>query len=306
MTKRLNLILLALFLLIGIPSYWLLIDNRPGDAAPKPLTMAQLRTLAASIPGEAPTGVEMELVAFRRLPGTLFVAGSGLKRKLIGVMSFRLPVPGKGPIVIDSGLDAEAAEAMGMESFDPQGWQRIVAALRESSLVLITHEHADQPGGGGRLGDRAVLDKVRFNASQLPGNTWTDLLKWPPPPLPKPSVTGTAPVAVAPGVVVIPAASHTEGSQMVFVRLADGREFLFAGDIATMAQSWQEVRARSRLIGDHLAPENRAEVFVWLKTIKALKGEAPKLELIAGHDYEWIKFEPELRGVKEKFGSAQN
>jgi glyoxylase-like metal-dependent hydrolase (beta-lactamase superfamily II) len=303
MTKRLNWILLALLLLIGIPSYWLLIDNRPGDAAPKPVTMTQLRSLAASIPGDAPTGVEMELVAFRRLPGTLFVAGSGLKRKLIGVMSFRLPVPGNGAILIDSGLNAAAAEAMGMERFDPKGWQRIEAALRQASLVLITHEHADHLGGVVSLGDRAVLDKVRFNPSQLPGNRWTDMLKWPTPPLPKPSVTGKAPQAVAPGVVVIPAASHTEGSQMVFVRLADGREYLFTGDIATMAESWQETRARSRLIGDHLAPEDRGEVYAWLRTIKALKAQAPKLEVIAGHDYEWIKFDPGLRGIGEQFRS---
>lgn len=301
MTKRLNWILLALLVLIGVPSYWLLIDNRPGDAQAKPIEVAQLRQLAGSIPGAVPTAVEMELVAFRRLPGTLFVAGGGLKRKLIGVMAFRLPVPGRGPIVIDSALNAVASEAMGMESFDPQAWTRIERALREASQVLITHEHPDHLGGVVSLGDRAVLEKVRFNASQLPGNTLTDMLKWPAPPLPTASITGTAPIAVAPGVVLIPAASHTPGSQMIFVRLADGREYLFAGDIATMTQSWQELRARSRLIGDYFAPENRGEVFAWLKTIQALKAEAPRLEVIAGHDYEWIKFDEKLRGVTEKF-----
>lgn len=301
MTKRLNLILLALLILIGVPSYWLLIDNRPGDAAAKPVTIAQLRELAASLPGAAPTAVEMELVAFRRLPGTLFVAGSGLKRKLIGVMAFRLPVPGAGAIVIDSTLNAQASEAMGMEKFDPQAWSRVERALSEASQVIITHEHADHLGGVVSLGDAAVLQKTRFNAHQLPGNNWTDMLKWPPPPLPGPSISGSAPVAVAPGVVVIPAPSHTKGSQMVFVRLADNREFLFTGDIATMAQSWQETRARSRLIGDHFAPENRAEVFAWLKTIGALKGQAPRLEVITGHDYEWIKFDEKLRGVTEQF-----
>lgn len=301
MTKRLNLILLALLLLIGVPSYWLLIDNQPGDAAAKPVTIAQLRALAASMPGAAPTGVEMELVAFRRLPGTLFVAGGGLKRKLIGVMSFRLPVPETGPIVIDSALNAQASEAMGMERFDAQAWSRVERALREASQVIITHEHADHLGGVVGLGDRALLERVRFNANQLPGNTWTDMLKWPPPPLPKPSISGSAPVAIAPGVVVIPAPSHTPGSQMVFVRLTDNREYLFTGDIATMAQSWQELRARSRLIGDHLAPENRAEVFSWLKSIQTLKDQAPELEVIPGHDYEWIKFDEKLRGVTERF-----
>ena len=127
------------------------------------------------------------------------------------------------------------------------------------------------------------------------------MLRWPKP-LPAPSIAGSAPIAIAPGVVVIPAPSHTPGSQMVFVRLAGGREYLFAGDIATMAQSWRELRARSRLIGDWLAPENRGEVFAWLRTIRALKAEAPRLEVVAGHDYEWIDHREGHRGIREGFG----
>jgi len=75
---------------------------------------------------------------------------------------------------------------------------------------------------------------------------------------------------------------------MIYVRLADGREVLFAGDIATMAASWQELRARSRLIGDYLAPEDRREVYAWLRTIRALKAEAPGLLIVPGHDFEWL------------------
>ena len=82
---------------------------------------------------------------------------------------------------------------------------------------------------------------------------------------------------------------------MVFVRLADGREFLFAGDIATMARSWQELRARSRLIGDYFAPEDRAEIYAWLKTIRALKAQSPGLVILPGHDFEWL-IEPDNRG----------
>jgi glyoxylase-like metal-dependent hydrolase (beta-lactamase superfamily II) len=295
MTKRLNWFLFASLVLLGGPYYWLLIDNRAGDVAAKPVSIAQLRVLAASQPGAAPTGVEVERVAFRRLPGTLFVAGGGIKRRLIAVMAWRLPVPGSGPIVIDSAMDGKAAQEMGMESFDPQAWARVEQALGSASQIVITHEHADHLGGVVSLGKRDLLEKVRFNSNQLPGNRWTDLLRWPAPPLPIPGVTGTAPMVIAPGVVVIPAASHTEGSQMVYVRLADGREFLFTGDIATMARSWQELRARSRLVGDYLAPEDRSEVFAWLKTIRALKAQSPGLVILPGHDFEWL-IEPDNRG----------
>ncbi len=301
MSRRLNLILLALLLAIGLPSYWLLFDNRPGDNPAKPLHIAELRMLAASLPGPAPSGVESELVASRHIPGTLFAAGSGLKQQLLGIMAFRLPVPGGAPVVIDSGMPQAVSDEMGMEKFYPEAQARVNAALRQSGIILITHEHADHLGGVVGLGDKAMLAKVRFNRDQLPGNRWTDLLRWPQGPLPAPSIAGPAPVAVAPGVVVIPAPSHTPGSQMVFVRLGDGREFLFAGDIATMAQSWTELRARSRLIGDWLAPEQRGEVFAWLRTIRALKAEAPRLEVIAGHDFERIDDHKGRRGIRKGF-----
>lgn len=118
MTKRFNLFALVMIVLLGAPYYWLLLDNRPGNAAPKPISMTQLRQLAASMPGDAPFRVEMEHVAYRRLPGNLFVAGSGLKRQLVGIMAWHLPVRDSKGIVIDSGLTRRAAEEMGLEHFD--------------------------------------------------------------------------------------------------------------------------------------------------------------------------------------------
>ena len=44
MTRRLNWFLLAMLVLFGGPYYWLLIDNRPGDAAAKPVSITQLRS----------------------------------------------------------------------------------------------------------------------------------------------------------------------------------------------------------------------------------------------------------------------
>lgn len=304
MTKRFNLFVLVMIVLLGAPYYWLLLDNRPGDAAAKPITIAQLRELAASMPGEAPYRVELEMVAYRRLPGTLFVAGSGLKRKLVGVMVWRLPLRDGKAIVIDSGLTRQAAAEMGMEEFFEPVQARVNTALRQAEMILITHEHADHEGGLVALGDPAVFARTRFNTEQIAGNRWTALLPWPQGARPQASLAGSDPVAVAPGVVVIPAPSHTPGSQMIFVRLADGREFLFAGDIASFAQNWRETRARSRLVGDWLAPENRAEVFAWLKTIQAWKAQAPRLVIVPGHDTETMLDPERPTGIQEGFSLA--
>lgn len=288
MTKRFNLFVLFMAVLLGAPYYWLLLDNRPGAAEAKPVTMAQLRELAAAMPGNAPDRVELEIVAYRRLPGNLFVAGAGMKRKLVGVMAWQLPVDGGKAVVIDSGLSEPAATEMGMEAYDRQAQARINTAMERAGTILITHEHMDHEGGLVALGKPEVLARARLNANQIEDNRWTEMLPWPQGARPQPSLAGSEPVAVAPGVVVIPARSHTPGSQMIFVRLSDGREFLFAGDIATFAQNWRETRARSRLVGDWFAPEVRGEVFAWLRTIKAWKEQAPGLMIVPGHDFEFM------------------
>lgn len=301
MTRRFNLIVAAVLLLVGLPYYWLLADNRPGEAAAKPLHIAELRALAGSMPGQAPRTAQLELVAWTRVPGNLFVAGAGLKRQLLGIIAWRLPVPGGAPIVIDTGMTAAQSDKLGTERYVPAAQARIDKAMREAGLILLTHEHFDHEGGLVALGDPAVFAKAQLNPAQLPGNRNTDLMTWPAHVKPVATLTGSAPVAVAPGVVVIPAPSHTPGSQMIYVRLADGREVLFTGDIATMAQSWRELRARSRLIGDLLVGENRREVYAWLRTIRALKAEAPGLIVVPGHDYEWFKFDERFRGLEEGF-----
>ncbi|GAA4766056.1 MBL fold metallo-hydrolase [Novosphingobium ginsenosidimutans] len=287
MRRKINLTLLILVLLIGVPYYWLLLDNRPGNAQAKPISIAQLRELSGSVPGQAPKAIELELTAHRLVPRTLFAAGNGLKRAVIGVMAWRLPVEGGKPIVIDTGLNAIDAKAMGMAEFWPERQAKVERAMDEAGLILATHEHPDHLGALARKGGAALASVARLNAGQVPPSSYAASLAWSEKP-PQPSLAAEGLQAVAPGVVVIPAPSHTPGSQMIYVRLADGREVLFAGDIATMAASWQELRARSRLVGDYLAPENRSEVFAWLRTIRALKKEAPGLLVIPGHDFEWL------------------
>ena len=164
MTKRLNWILLAMVLVVGLPYYWLLVDNRPGDVQAKPIQIEQLRQLAASIPGPAPASLEVEIVASRRLPGNLFVAGSGMKRKLVAVMAWRRLVPGGKPVVIDSGISAATAQEMGMEAFIPEAQARVDAAMREAGLILITHEHADHLGALVALGGSPLTSAARLNS----------------------------------------------------------------------------------------------------------------------------------------------
>lgn len=302
MTRRLNRILLVLLLAIGLPFYWFLIDNSGATLPAKPITIAQLRSLAAAIPGEAPYAVEVERAAFRRVPGDLMVAGAGLKRKLIGYMAFRLLVRGGRSVMIESGITPAIAAAAKSEQFNLSAQARIDRELDRAGLILVTHEHPDHLGALAAHGGLAVAEAAWLNPAQLPTSPSARQLPWANAANVQPRILGSAPVAVAPGVVVIPApSSHTPGSQLIYVRLANGRELLFAGDNSSFAQNWQELRGRSRLVETWFAPENRAEVFAWLKTIRALKAQAPSLVVVPGHDWEWLENPENLTGVRIGF-----
>lgn len=299
MTHRLNLILLALALAIGLPYYWFLLDNSGQSLAAKPVTIAQLRQLAGSIPGEAPSAVEMERTAFRRIPGNLMVAGSGMKRKLVGYMGFRLPVRGGKPVMIESGITPAIAAAQNAESFNLSAQARIDREMDGAGLILVTHEHPDHLGALAAHGGAALRQAAWLNPRQLAAKLpWNGAQ-------PPARLNGTMPQAVAPGIVVIPAPdSHTPGSQLIYVRLANGREFLFAGDVSSFAQNWTELRGRSRLVETWYAPQNRAEVFAWLKTIRALKAQAPGLLVVPGHDWEWLANPENHTGIGNGFPGA--
>lgn len=295
MTRLLNLLLLLLILVIGGPVWYLLIDSSPRSVKPANLNLDEARRLANQIPGPLPERVEYEVVALRKLPGNVFAAGSGLKGREIGVLAFRLVVRGKPAIMIETGITSTHSQELGFEAFDRAAQDRLDKVMRGAGIILTTHEHGDHLGGLAELmrrdGPADLIGKAMLNRNHVPANTPSRLdkaLPWPPGLRIEPKVDSTRQQAIAPGVVTIPTHGHTPGSQMIFVKLANGSEFLFAGDTAPMAASWSEERPPSRLITDFWAPEDRKSLIGWLKALHLEHQRNRKLFIIPGHDYEWL------------------
>lgn len=255
MMRRINFFLLGMLLIVGPAYYWLLLDTRPGGALPRPVSIGELRALAAAPPGPLPTGVEMEPVAHRLLPGNLICAGSGMKRKLVGLLAFQLPVSGRRPILI------EPAMAIGRQA-------------------------------GVRLGNTYAESKARVEQARRSAGLIVAMEADP---------ADDRPAALAPGIVAIPTSGRSPGARMLYVRLADGAEYLLTGDVAPMAQSWGELRNRARLVTDYWFPEDRHPVFEWLGTVRRLKDEAPALHVVPGYDLEWLADAQNHSGVTVKF-----
>ena len=303
--RRRYKLLLALAVIIAVPYYWLLIDNRPGDDPGPVIRIADLRRLADTIPGPHPEAVAIQQIGWRRVPGTLFVAGGGLKRNLLSIQAGLISGPW-GDIVVDGGFGPQDAAGMGLEAYLPASQARVDAAMRQARLIVFTHEHVDHMGGLLRLNDWArVLPHALITPEQTPSGTVARVLPWP-----KGAGAAIQPFryrgmkAIAPGVVLIRTPGHTPGSQMVYTRLANGREVLFAGDTATMARNWQQLRARSRLVGNLIVHEDRTAVFGWLKAIRRLHRAAPAMTIVPGHDYEALTYDTASRGLVFEFPKA--
>jgi hypothetical protein len=307
MTSRLNLVLLALAALLGLPFYWLLLANPLRTERPLPLHIAQLRQLAAQIPGPAPTSIGFISSGWKRVPGNFYAAGSGMKRKVLGAVAFRLDVPGRGPIVVDSGTTAPLAHAVEMETFIPQRQAVIDGWLGEASLILATSERPLHLGGlaafAGRPGTAMAMARARLGPGQLPGETGPAGIPWPRGMVLRAAGSAAAPQAVvpqavAPGVVAIPTGVPTAASRIYYVRLANGRELVLAGDLAPFHVNAAELRIRANLLDRGEPAGERQAMMRWLITLRALGREAPGLIILPGHDQDWLLTESPRTGLR--------
>jgi hypothetical protein len=91
-----------------------LIDDRPGQVEPHQISIKQLRDLAGSLPGPAPTAISYETIACRYVPRIFLAAGQGLKVTHFTIRAYRIAIPNGKPIIIDSGMSTAAAKRNGL------------------------------------------------------------------------------------------------------------------------------------------------------------------------------------------------
>ena len=255
MTRRLNYWLMALLILIGVPFYWYFIDAGPDASRPKPVTMAQLRSLADAKSGERPVEVRMETIGTRWVMRNRLVSGWGLRQTLTAVRSYELIVPGQNPIVIDAGTSRKAAANADLLGFDSSAQKRVDKALANASRVILLQNTSLHNGG-----------KPREKKKPVRG------------------LGDLEPRAVAPGVVEIPATELGPRAKLVYAQLADGQEFLFTGPAAKVPESLEMMKPPARAAAPEYAPNYRAESKAWLMTINALRKAAPDMTVITAHD----------------------
>lgn len=204
--------------------------------AAQPL-LTEARNLAHAIPGELPTSIGYLVFINDSNPLSDAVENAGKTIVPSPDPVFQIRYRG-GYIMVDAGMDKATATAPGSTGiFLDDKYERVLAALRGADLIVITHEHGDHIG---TVVHSAVADALAPKTMLTRQQVETLLHKSKTTFITADSVflkhfivvDYPRELPIAPGVVLIRAPGHTPGSQVVYVRLASGREVILSGDVA--------------------------------------------------------------------------
>ncbi len=280
------LVAVAVLVALGVPAYWWFIVESGEPEGTFALDLAELRRLAAVVPGAGPRELRVEHVSAFNFPSTAALAGSGWSMTEMKVYAYQALYDDRAPVLIDTAMDSETAKSQDATFFDDAAFARTRDAMEKASVIVVTHEHFDHLGGvttHPKLGQ--LIGALKLTRAQLADPSKREPVVFPAAALAALQPLDDAPAtAIAPGVVLWKAPGHTPGSQLVFVRRADGEEFLFLGDVAWKETNWRQVRERARLVTQFFLGEDRGAVLRELAAIKALAAQAPALHIVAGHD----------------------
>jgi glyoxylase-like metal-dependent hydrolase (beta-lactamase superfamily II) len=246
--------------------------------------LASVRSLAHAVPGELPSAVGYLSVVDDSTPESDAVDGAPRTRTFEVTPAFQVRFR-TGWVMVDAGMSHEAAGKDG--TYHQDNYDKIQAALRRARLVVATHEHYDHVDGVirspyfGEVAPRTMLTEAQLHTllgKPARGSGGLDSVRA----RRFIVVDYERALPIAPGVVLVRAPGHTPGSQIVYVKLASGRELMLIGDIvwhhAGLDMQHQKPDSTSRemgedrtMIGDEMA---------WLKNTVAPAG----VSVVVSHD----------------------
>jgi glyoxylase-like metal-dependent hydrolase (beta-lactamase superfamily II) len=195
-----------------------------------------------------------------------------------------------GTVMVDAGMSLDVHRFFGRgveEPYDAAAAAQVERAVGGARMIVVTHEHGDHVAGVVHTPRAAALaPKTILTSTQVETLTTS-------PQMPELRLTPEEAsrylivdydryLPVAPGMVLVKAAGHTPGSQMVYVALASGREYLLVGDATWHMDGVRQVRGKD-------APwvtEDTSAVLAQLTWLNEISRTEPALVIVTSHDEE--------------------
>ena len=249
--------------------------------------ISQIRRAAALIPGRKPLRINVLKFAESHRTKNFSVKGEPAAPSVQARTVFQVVYP-DGYVMVDAGMDEPMHKQIGRgaeEPYFPEQAQQVDKALRGARAIIFTHEHGDHVTGVIRtpylseLAPKTILTRAQMRTLETT------------PQFPDLRITEEQAqryhiidyeryMAFAPGWALIKAAGHTPGSQMMFIALDSGREYLLIGDAAWHMDGVRKVSGKD-------APwivEDTAAVGDQLKWLNTLSKTETNLVIVASHD----------------------
>jgi len=250
--------------------------------------IAEIRRVATLIPGRKPLRINVLKFAESHRTKNFSVKGEPSTPSVQARTVFQVVYP-DGYVMVDAGMDEPMHKQIGRgaegEPYFAEQAQAMNKALRGARSIVFTHEHGDHVTGVIRtpylaeLAPKTILTRTQVNTLETR------------PQFPDLKITEEQAqryhvidydryMAFAPGWTLIKAAGHTPGSQMMFITLDSGREYLLIGDAAWHMDGVRKVAGKDApwIVEDTTAVNDQ------LKWLNGLSTSERNLVIIASHD----------------------
>lgn len=299
---------LSAIAMLSVAGYFALCNGALPKKSHFSIDFDKVRKLAEANVHELPKRINMLPIAYGALPSWAAVAGDFKSKKTaIDFTSFQIVYEDKTAILEIPFNNKLFKRFPYGTRFIQENYDIMQGAMLDADFIFCTHEHWDHIGGAAQSKNiEQIIDKCVFTYEQVTGPTIADSE------FPEGILDSYKPLVyhqyhrIAPGIVLIKAPGHSVGHQFAFVKLANGKELLFTGDVSYVMKNFDKQKNKPWLVSKKRF-ENRKQISNQLRYLHNVfyVEKAPNFHIVSTHDPEQHRQYIKENLIKEGFEQSE-